>query len=402
MFLPRCYRYLARSRHFTVLAAAVWLGLVAMRPALAQTSRDDYPRSSPKVMAAFREVVAEPSYSTVRVLTDGKEVALGAVVGSDGWILTKASELKGKPVCKLRDGTDLEAKVVGVDDKSDLAMLKVEAKNLKPVIWGQSSSAVPGNWVAVPGTSSDPIAIGVVSVAARKPKLLDMPFSKDSGFLGVQMEQIEGGVKITLVVSKSPADKAGVKVNDVILAVEDKIITDIETMQDTIARHKAGETITVRVKRDEKEMEMKATLEKRQGDGRADFQNSLGGKLSERRGAFPMVLQHDTILKPSECGGPLVDLDGKTVGINIARAGRVETYALPAETVVALLPDLKSGKLAPKFESEEVKKARAGLKKAEADLADAQKKAEAAKKSVDDARKALEKAEADDKNKEGK
>src|SRR5262249_11927645 len=48
------------------------------------------------------------------------------------------------------------------------------------------------------------------------------------------------------------------------------------------------------------------------------------------------------------CGGPLVDLDGKTVGINIARAGRTETYAIPSEEVQALLADLKSGKLTGK------------------------------------------------------
>ena len=34
-------------------------------------------------------------------------------------------------------------------------------------------------------------------------------------------------------------------------------------------------------------------------------------------------------------GGPVVDLDGNVVGINIARAGRVETLALPRETVLA-------------------------------------------------------------------
>ncbi len=213
------------------------------------------------------------------------------------------------------------------------------------------------------------------------------------------MEQIEGAVKITRVEPKSAAEKAGVKANDVVITIADKNITDLEGMQEAIGLRKAGETITVRVRRDDKEVEMKATLDRRPTDARADFQNSFGGAgLSERRSGFPVVLQHDTILKPSECGGPLVDLDGKTVGINIARAGRVETYALPAETVVALLPDLKSGKLAPKSESDEIKKARTLLKKAEADLADAQKKSDEAKKKVDEARKALEKAESDGKN----
>ncbi len=54
------------------------------------------------------------------------------------------------------------------------------------------------------------------------------------------------------------------------------------------------------------------------------------------------------MLRPADCGGPLVDLSGKAVGINIARAGRTESYAAPADKVQALLTDLESGKLAPK------------------------------------------------------
>ncbi|MFM8932914.1 MAG: hypothetical protein ACKOS8_13695, partial [Gemmataceae bacterium] len=79
-------------------------------------------------------------------------------------------------------------------------------------------------------------------------------------------------------------------------------------------------------------------------NARGDIQNSMGGKLSQRRTAFPKILQHDTTLAPEVCGGPLVDLDGKAVGVNIARAGRVESYALPSELVKKLIPDLIAGK----------------------------------------------------------
>jgi len=53
------------------------------------------------------------------------------------------------------------------------------------------------------------------------------------------------------------------------------------------------------------------------------------------------------VIKPSDCGGPLVDLDGKILGINIARAGRVETWALPAEVVTPILKELIDGKFPP-------------------------------------------------------
>jgi S1-C subfamily serine protease len=73
----------------------------------------------------------------------------------------------------------------------------------------------------------------------------------------------------------------------------------------------------------------------------------MGTTPSKRATDFPSVIQHDTALMPSDCGGPLVDLSGKVVGINIARGGRTETYAAPASRVRLLLTDLESGKLAP-------------------------------------------------------
>ena len=62
---------------------------------------------------------------------------------------------------------------------------------------------------------------------------------------------------------------------------------------------------------------------------------------------FPAALQHDTVLRPKDCGGPVVDLNGHVVGLNIARAGRTATYVLPTEVILPLLDDLKSGKLPP-------------------------------------------------------
>ena len=61
--------------------------------------------------------------------------------------------------------------------------------------------------------------------------------------------------------------------------------------------------------------------------------NEMNG-MSKRRSGYDRVIQHDSVIRPEECGGPLVNLDGKVIGINIARAGRVETYALPIKPVL--------------------------------------------------------------------
>jgi serine protease Do len=43
------------------------------------------------------------------------------------------------------------------------------------------------------------------------------------------------------------------------------------------------------------------------------------------------VLQHDVQGTSKTVGGPLVDLDGKCIGMNIARANRAESFAIPIE-----------------------------------------------------------------------
>src|SRR5438270_14100307 len=105
-----------RGRRLAWLAALV-IGLAVAGGARAE--RAELLKSSPKVLAAFRAVVARPSQSTVRVLCEGKEVALGTVVAADGWVVTKFSELlKGKKItCKLRGGRELEARLVGAHPK---------------------------------------------------------------------------------------------------------------------------------------------------------------------------------------------------------------------------------------------------------------------------------------------
>jgi serine protease Do len=80
---------------------------------------------------------------------------------------------------------------------------------------------------------------------------------------------------------------------------------------------------------------------------RLDRMNLLAGPLSSRRSNFPQVLQHDTYLFPNECGGPLINLAGKVVGINIARGGRVDSYALPAPEAFEVFLQLRAGNLGP-------------------------------------------------------
>ena len=340
----------------TLLVALLGLGLLRPAAAVAQNFGDAL-RGSAKMLHAFRPVVRRPSESAVRVRQGGKDVALGAVVAADGWILTKASVLKGKDItCRLRDGRELPARLVGVQEPYDLALLKVEAKGLVPIEWRDSKDAAVGRWVASVGPGEDPVAVGVVSVGTRPYKAGDQPpktLDTNAGFLGVGLEEAEGGAKIVGVVPGSPAQKAGLKINDLVTNIAGKKVLDAESMINAVGRHKPGAEIEIRLKRGKEVMTVKAKLARRPPFLMGNPQERLGSALSNRRGGFPSILQHDTVLKPGDCGGPLVDLDGKAVGLNIARAGRTETYAVPAEVVRRLLPELMSGRLAPRPEEPE-------------------------------------------------
>ncbi|MGE3809263.1 MAG: trypsin-like peptidase domain-containing protein [Gemmataceae bacterium] len=399
------------ARCLGILAIALSL-LFSLAPA-AQAQRggrskggsvEEFLKSSPKVTGLFKDVINKASHSTVRIRAEGKDIALGTIVGPEGWILTKASELDGVLVCRLKDGREHEARIVGVHETFDLALLKIEARGLVAVKWQESQVAPVGHWVASAGIVAEPVAIGVVSVAARDMSTRRTAPAPTSGFLGVSMEPDGGGVKISQVVPGSAAAKAGLKVDDLILSCAKKEVDKPESLVDMIGKLKPGDKIELRIKRGEKEIDVTATLGRRPAN-RSDFQNRLGSELSDRRNGFPRVLQHDSVIKPSDCGGPLVDIEGRVIGINIARAGRTESYAIPSETVLPLMYDLMSGKLAPKDQprintdnlapEKKLEEARKALSKAEADKAAAAKVLADAQKKLDEAKKAVERAQAE-------
>ncbi len=297
----------------------------------------------PQVRAAFRDVVADVSQGVVQVRCNGKTAALGGIVGADGWVLTKATQLDGAVKVRLKDDREFDAQVTGIDRKYDLAMLKIDAKELPVLQLTQNVNTLDGDWVATVGTGRDPVAVGVLSVSPRKIPHL-------AGILGVRLEEAQGGAMVIDVFSDSGAAQAGILINDLIMSINGKPTGAVLELQQAIQRFSPGDQITVGVRRGGKDLVLKAMLSgrvKELGPSRSDYQNNLGSQLSKRRFGFPSAMQHDTVLSATQCGGPLVNLDGEVIGFNIARAGRTESYAVPMKVVHALLFDLMSGKLAP-------------------------------------------------------
>ena len=298
-------------------------------------------RNGPKVKTPLRKVVKAANQCVVRVKCDGKDATMGTIIGPDGWILTKASELKGKVVCHLRDGRELEARTIGIHNPLDLAMLKIDALNLPVIPWNPQKPDV-GQWLITAGMGEDPLALGVVSVPRRA-------IPPMGGVIGIKLTGKAGAAVIEKVMPKSPAEKAGLKAKDAITHVNDEEAKDTAELRNLIRRYRPGKTVKLTVKRGEQTLDIFVKLAKLSSPAlqKQNLMNSMGVGVSKRSDDFPVVLQHDTVLKPVDCGGPVVDLTGKVVGINIAHAGRTETYCIPTDMLVASMYDMMSGRLSP-------------------------------------------------------
>ena len=305
-----------------------------------------FSKQSKEFVGVFEPVVDSVNASTLIIVSGKRQIALGTVVDVGGMILTKASELRGKLGCKLNDGTIVEAQVIGIDPDTDLAMLKIEADDLTVAQWSDEPSPMTGRWLATPKANKELPAIGVVSVETRA-----IPPSRP--FIGIVMTNVEnnGGVRIDQVVPRSPADFADLWVNDIIVAIDGTDVADNIAVRDVLGQYDVNDRVTLTVKRGSKELKIKLTLAERDKvspeNERSNQQNRMGSVLSKRRKDFPNAFQHDSMLTSNTCGGPIVDLSGKIVGINIARAGRVSSLALPVELVREKVALLKTGDLAP-------------------------------------------------------
>ncbi|HKQ25556.1 MAG TPA: DegQ family serine endoprotease [Burkholderiales bacterium] len=96
----------------------------------------------------------------------------GFIVSADGVILTNAHVASDATdiVVKLTDKREFDAKVIGVDKRSDIAVLKIEAKNLPVVKIGNPARLKVGEWVAAIGSPfglENTITSGIVSAKAR-------------------------------------------------------------------------------------------------------------------------------------------------------------------------------------------------------------------------------------------
>lgn len=321
------------ARYTTILLATALLCAPLAAQRIENLSQGD------PVRKAYAKTIERANSSVVEVVVDGDPRVLGTVVDHD-LVVTKYSELARKVApegndAKLscRQGKDSwTATQIGFDRPSDLALLRLTKAKLTPVTW-QLKVPASGAFLASPDGSKLPLGVGILAAA---PYI----YTRARAFLGIRFANPQGGpAKIDEAVAHGAARAAGIKAGDVVIKFGKHVIRETQELRDQIGQCKPGDKVQVTVLRDKTDLTFDVTLGTNNNPPRSG-QEDVWGDLSEVRSGFQQVLQHDTVLKPGDCGGPVVDLAGDVLGVNIARAGRVETLALPATAVQELVTKL--------------------------------------------------------------
>ncbi len=266
----------------------------------------------------------------------------GVVVSADGSILTNAHVIDGadKITVMMADNKTFDAKLVGTDKPSDLAVLKIEAQNMPFLTLGNSDNVRVGDIVLAIGNPfgfSQTVTSGIVSALGRSGlginvfenfiqtdaainpgnsggALVDASgslvgvntaiFSRNGGSMGIGfatpvstakavLEQIiksgtvtrgwigvelapvtpalaesfnlgtaEGAI-INGVLSGGPADKAGVKPGDVLIAIDGKPIADPQGVLNAVTGIAPGSKATMKMKRKGQDLELAVAVGRR-------------------------------------------------------------------------------------------------------------------------------------------
>lgn len=270
-----------------------------------------------------------------------KSLGSGFIIDKNGSILTNNHVVENakKIVVKLSDGREFEAKVVGKDVKTDIAVIKIDGENGFPVATlGDSDRLKVGEWVLAignpfgldssvtsgivsakgrfigagnyddfiqtdaainPGNSGGPLInlqgevvginsaifsrsggnIGIgfaipINIAKELLPQLRETGKVTRGFLGVMIQRVTPDIAESLGLDKAqgalvasvsedgPADRAGVKVGDVIISFDGKLIEESNDLPLVVARTPVEKKVEVKVLRDKEEVALSVSVGK--------------------------------------------------------------------------------------------------------------------------------------------
>ncbi len=286
---------------------------------------------------------------------DLKQRSLGSgfIISNDGYIFTNnhVVENTDKILVKISDGKEYEAKIIGTDAKTDLALIKIKPDNGLPTVQiGDSDNVKVGEWVIAignpfgleqtvtagivsakgrvigagaydnfiqtdasinPGNSGGPLfnmsgkvigintaivaqgqGIGFAIPINMAKSILDDLKTKGKvtrGWLGVSIQNIsdeiaksmnyknKSGVLVSDVFKGDPADKAGIKVGDIITEINGKVVKDTHELLLITAALRVGEKANIKVVRDGKEIFFQIVVAERKDKPEIALAQKSGG-----------------------------------------------------------------------------------------------------------------------------
>jgi serine protease Do len=282
-----------------------------------------------------------------------KSLGSGFIISNDGYIFTNnhVVENTDKILVKISDGKEYEAKIIGTDPKTDIALIKIKPDNgLPTVALGDSDVLRVGEWVIAignpfgleqtvtagivsakgrvigagaydnfiqtdasinPGNSGGPlfnmqgkvIGINTAIVAQGQGIGFAIPINMAKGiledlktkgkvtrgWLGISIQDIsediaksmnyknKGGVLVSDVFKGDPADRAGIKVGDIITEINGKTIKDTHDLLITTASLHVGEKATIKALRDGKEISFQVIVTERKDKPEIALAKKSGG-----------------------------------------------------------------------------------------------------------------------------
>lgn len=140
---------------------------------------------------AFREYAVNPLYEFFFGEQPGGEPApilgfgSGVIISDEGYIVTNNHVIEGSDeiLVVLNDRREFDAKLIGTDPTTDIALLRIEGKDLENLDFGDSDKLLLGEWVIAIGNPynlTSTVTAGIVSAKARNINILRSEFSIES------------------------------------------------------------------------------------------------------------------------------------------------------------------------------------------------------------------------------
>ena len=346
---------------------------------------------------------------------EAKAGGSGVIISEDGYIVTNNHVIEGATKLRvtLPDGRAFDAKTIGTDPATDVALIKIDASGLPTLPFGSSDDLRLGEWVLAIGYPMElqsTITAGIVSAKARQLGALNNRYGiesfiqtdaavnpgnsggalvntrgelvgintiiktstgsyvgysfavpetivrkvvvdlKESGVvqravLGISFRAIDqqfidelgddsdikeiGGIYVASVSEGGAASEAGLRKGDVILSVDGVAVNDSATFLEQIGKRRPGDEITLELRRGEKEITTKATLQNKAGETSllspesVDVEAVLGG-------------QFETI---SEKSAKALDIRGGVQVVKIKQGGLLERARIKEGYIITHIND---------------------------------------------------------------